>query len=87
MVIETTLTNIHNHYVYLSMKEDHAHIPLKFHKDSLSILYMWHKICNNACKHVAMETTVIDVHSNKVLLEFKHTIFSSGNYVHIYQVA
>ena len=30
---------------------------------------MCHEICNNVCKHVAMETTVIDVHSNKVLLE------------------
>ena len=38
--IETILTNIHSHYVYPSIKEDHTHIPLKFHEDSLSILYM-----------------------------------------------
>ena len=35
-----------------------------------------------------METTVIDVHSNKVLLEFsKAQYIFPGNYTNIYQVA
>ena len=48
---------------------------------------MCHEICNNVCKHVVMETTVIDIHGNKVLLEFsKAQYIFPGNYVKIYQI-
>ena len=71
VVMETTLVDIHSNKVYMIVGDHHTHMPWNFHEDWSNI--PWVVIKNvkslmNCDKYVAIETTLVDIHSNNAYL-------------------